>query len=619
MITVYDSRGRELSISRQEWAEKVLPGSLRDAWDDADALYGQIVTALQDGLEDRLLEAAKRLSEIDSDAQRSAVVLAIVLMKTGELDEAEEVLRAHITRHGETGVVLTNLAKVYAERNDKRASETLLRRSLALDPNQDNGLDWWGAIHHERGGKDAFLKAMEDIAGEPGSWRPQLWIARHHLQDGRVDEAIGLYRHAIGLAGDSAEALMMISGDLGKAGRIQEMLDLVLPVYVPSNHGPHTGLNLLQGLLEAGRTREGRELLSSVQRLGLPPFAERLADLERRFMETEKPRKVPGPVRAVGVPITGPIWTRGLGDPKWLLPPRADAAPRIAFFSLADTTLSGNASQLQTESDTGRLTRSLPLYLAEALLFKTTARTFCVIPVIKGEGPVVSGRPWPLATVLGCCPDELAPDIVITGVLGMDGTGHHAELVIWGAPGREELGRLRIPARPGFKGLALRAEKELIGFLEKDGRARTRRDHGVFVSPEGKLQDHYLLGVGQLFTQVLAANKFADPSKLWNERAMLETYFQLVDEMPHAAVPKIMVICGVLACVEYDSPLATQYGDALLQFVNSEADPRSPVRMLSPYVLRKLGRDEGFAEAYREALKVAEGRYEEWLKSLAGE
>ena len=83
-------------------------------------------------------------------------------MEEGRLDDAERVFRDCLDQHGDDGTILTNLAKVYSRRHDDSAAETILRRALEIDPNQENGLGWYRAIQRERAGEAAELEVLRD-------------------------------------------------------------------------------------------------------------------------------------------------------------------------------------------------------------------------------------------------------------------------------------------------------------------------------------------------------------------------------------------------------------------------------------------------------------------------
>lgn len=256
MIEAYDQQGNKILIERGEYRTRVLPGTFKDAWDDADNLYSAIVMALNDGFVAETVGPAERLCHIDPIGERSTTILGIVLMKNNQLSRAEQVLSDFLKEH-DSGVVATNLAKVYVEQGRKHESRSTLRRALSIDPNQENGLEWFATLAREDGGDEAFLAAMRDIAKEPGSWRAQLWIARDFLEHDDAQSAIQIYKQVLSSADVAEDGIMMISGDLGNNGCIEEIIDLFLPVFDVRSHGIQAGLNLVQACIESHRKHDG--------------------------------------------------------------------------------------------------------------------------------------------------------------------------------------------------------------------------------------------------------------------------------------------------------------------------------------------------------------------------
>jgi lipopolysaccharide biosynthesis regulator YciM len=266
-IEAYDQQGNKILIARSEYRTRVLPGTFKDVWGDADNLYDAIVMALNDGFVAETVAPAERLCDIDPISERSTTILGIVLMKDNELSRAEQVLSDYLKEH-DSGVVATNLAKVYDEQGRKHESRTTLRRALSIDPNQDNGLEWYAAIAREEGGDEGFLAAMRDIAEEPGSWRAQLWIARDFLEHDDAQAAIQIYQHVLNSPDVAEDGIMMISGDLGNNGCIEEIIDLFLPVFDVHTHGIQAGLNLVQACIESHRKHDGLRICDELLSLG---------------------------------------------------------------------------------------------------------------------------------------------------------------------------------------------------------------------------------------------------------------------------------------------------------------------------------------------------------------
>lgn len=78
-------------ISKKEWLDKVLPDQLKQHWNNPSMLYNDILFAIQDGIAEYVIEAAKHLNEIDNIKERGYVILSIVYMKVNRYNEAQEV------------------------------------------------------------------------------------------------------------------------------------------------------------------------------------------------------------------------------------------------------------------------------------------------------------------------------------------------------------------------------------------------------------------------------------------------------------------------------------------------------------------------------------------------
>lgn len=279
LIRVFDAYGRELFITRDEWRKSILPDNLRKDWHNPDALYQAVLMALRDGFHADVLDAARHLYAIDPVAERATCLYGITLQLNRRLAEAEKVFRDHIDRHGESGVILTNLAKVLFEKGDPAEGEKSLRRGLELDPNQDNALPWYAALLNERGGESAMDAGLREIAALPASWRAQMYLAKSALAAGRFDEVRALYAEALARAGTPAPAdlLMSISGDLGNAGQLAELLALVEPRFEASVHGLMVGNNLIKAHLDLGHASQAGVLLRRLIAQNRPDWREHLA------------------------------------------------------------------------------------------------------------------------------------------------------------------------------------------------------------------------------------------------------------------------------------------------------------------------------------------------------
>ena len=253
-IKFYDNTGREMLIEKEEYRTKVLPTNLQKVWDKPEELYNWVVGALKDGFHKDVLAASEQLFKTYNNQERRHVIRAVVLKLNGFLDEAETILRTHIEKNGETSTAALNLAQVQAQKNNMEQAEKTLWRSIELDPNNLQAIIWWVAIQRERDQEKGEHEALGRIGQLPGSYRAHLWIGRIALEKKNLDIAKRCFSYVLSHGGqDHSDVLMTISGDLGNSGFINEIIEIIAPIYEPKKHGPQTGCNLLQAYLETKR------------------------------------------------------------------------------------------------------------------------------------------------------------------------------------------------------------------------------------------------------------------------------------------------------------------------------------------------------------------------------
>src|SRR4029079_15102990 len=139
-VTVYDERGRALQVKRADWVPQVLVPAIEKAWNDPAQLRAQIVQALRDEFPEHVLAAADRLIESDYESEDAAGIAAAAWLATDNADAADRFLQRALAKHGPTGIILTNVAKVQEQRGAKREARATLRRALELDARQEMDL-----------------------------------------------------------------------------------------------------------------------------------------------------------------------------------------------------------------------------------------------------------------------------------------------------------------------------------------------------------------------------------------------------------------------------------------------------------------------------------------------
>ena len=615
LITVFDERGRELHIRRAAWVESVLSPGLQKAWDDPKQLAGQIAQALHDDFAEQVQQAAEHLLALDHESESVLILAAIVRMECGAFDLAEEAIELSIHKHGSSGSALTNLAKLYERRGDKGKSKATLRRSLDLDPNQDSLL-WWATLAKEERGDAGFIAALEEIAKEPKAWRPQLWIAREKLKQGDRPAALALYEESLASAADRGDVLMMITGDLGNAGALDDLVRLADPHYAPEVHGPRPGMNMARAYTQLGRTDEARALVRRLQGMNWPPFAGALAELEAEIVAASLPQITDAEPAIAIYTFERPLWTRGLFEPDWLFRANVANEPTIYLATFANGMLRENTPQVGMSEALGRLTRSVPLYLAETfgLGFRLQSRALMLIS--KAHGPAVVGQMLGRSVIESHLPASEGRRVVVTGSLVANGV----QLCIWEVDSGHTTEIVNVLSPLDDVGALVAAtEKALSANLEKRGLLSRMRLPAFYQAPSAEMLTGYALALEQLLYQVLAANDVLPPRSLWNERGLFETYFNLVDGWTNAPESaRLIAISGTVAAVKYGSSIVGPYRDLVLHWLD-EAEAGSVLYRLAPAVFKRLGETEAFERALASLPKLADAAYMAWLERVRRE
>ncbi len=400
-LKAWDAYGRICEIPREEWRTQVLPLNFQKTWNNPEQLAALIDNALNDGFIADCLEPARQLHRTDAQPKRGATYLAVILLQLNKFDEAEKIVIDALQQHGDDGVLLTNLAKAYSGKGDHARAEGTLWRALEVDPNLDNGLLWYVAIHRDRGGEEAAQDCLRRVAALPGSWRAQLWIARSALQSRQLEQALTLYRECLAHVGKPVpgDLLQQMSGDLGNAGHLPELLQLAGPCYDPVLHGLPVGNNLIKANFDLGQFDAARRLLDRLYALDRTDWKEHLSYWEMELTKArvalaEEPKVVP-PVAILS--IDGPVWLKPDSPAAELFPAKPGAVPTVAFLGCtAEIATNSKRIQQQMSDAPGRMSRALPLYLAEHIAFAGAARVQTLVPWVMGDSPafVVSGGPW---------------------------------------------------------------------------------------------------------------------------------------------------------------------------------------------------------------------------------
>jgi tetratricopeptide (TPR) repeat protein len=573
MIQVFDAYGREMFITKEAWRTNVLPGTIKSNWNNPDQLYGIIIGSLNDGFRADVVDAARQLYRTDPQPVRGACVWGIVLMEEGRLDEAEKVFRDFISKHGENGVILTNLAKVHSKRNDETKAEEILWHALEVDPNQDNGMGWYWILHKERGGEAAGEAALRRVAAIPNSWRAQAWLARTALQSRDLERALALYNEILTRVGKPVptDLLMQMSGDLGNTGHLPEILQLVEPHFDATVHGLQVGNNLIKAHLDLGQIDAARRILNRLYALNRMDWKQHLS-----FWDTEiaKTKIASAPVEQKELKmamLTGdsPVWLKPSSPAAELFPAKSSDALVVAFLGCsAEIASNSKRVERQMADAPGRLSRALPLFFAEQVEFNTRARIQTLAPWIMNDGGgfVLSGGAWKdeeAATYAR--QSQTKSDYVVTSHLKTQAEPWIAELRLVRTIDGKCLGTLN-GSFPSAKPQAAIPDlaRQLVTLLAQQAEVESQPVPSLYHVPAGEQFPYYLLRLEQLLAVRCGGMDGVPPGFLSGEREIIDGNLQLCLAYPGNVGTRILLAQTLLAMKKARPDILPEYREKMV-------------------------------------------------------
>jgi tetratricopeptide (TPR) repeat protein len=548
-VEVFDEFGRKLLVPIAAWRD-TMAGSMAKAKDDPDKLYGLILDALNLKMAGEVLGASERLYAIDSNAERGACIRGIVLMESGDPAAATEVFGNYLREHGPAGVILTNLAKAQVAMGREDEASATLWQAIEADPNQENGLGWYAVREKELHGGPAYQEALRRVAVLPGSWRAQAWLARELLKEKRLGEAVGLYAEALARAGRPSPTVLLqsISGDLGKEGYTEQALGMTSQFYEAKVHGLAVGNNLIKAALDLGRMGEAKRLLEALQELAQPGWAATLnfweSEIHRKELEAKAPVK---DAKVSAFWIEGPGWSPTGSAGRSLFEGPEGRRGKLVFLGSTVSVAEGAADHEyfkgQLPDAAGRLSRSVPLLLAEESFAQLDFDVASLLLWVDGAGFAVTGGPWSQADAAKYARDAGAVAAVVTH-LQHTMTGADLSLQVIRA---EEVQQNEPPfvmpmtfahAGEAVSGVWSKLQVDLVRLF---GAAGKRRHADRYVVPYGVAMGEYLLRLEQLLAVRCAGMEGAPAAFLSGEREIVQGEIALVANWPQSLPVRLML------------------------------------------------------------------------------
>lgn len=305
-----------------------------------------------------------------------------------------------------------------------------------------------------------------------GGVKARLLVARERIEARDLPGALAIYEEVLAVSGDRADVLVAISGDLGSHGHVAEIVELVAPRYDADRHGPATGLNLLQAYLALRNADAAQHVLDILFALNRPELEERLFGFSNAIAELiaspaagAPAAGAPGDAAKIGlITISKPIWFYGLEPLQdQLLPAKEGRLRRLAFAQLAlpgHGEKSAAGANAQPEDELGRLSRALPLWLAETFYYSPLYAPVAAVGLITlpdgGNRYVNFGAEWTTENLRQLVEShEGGLDYIVSGALRSSAGDYELVLRVWEVKGFRERKAFQVRWTPATMEAAL--------------------------------------------------------------------------------------------------------------------------------------------------------------------
>jgi hypothetical protein len=356
---------------------------------------------------------------------------------------------------------------------------------------------------------------------------------------------------------------------------IQLLVQLTQPRYHAQEHGLIVGNNLLRAYIELGMFAEARKLLEQLYAQQRPDWRDQLLQWERKLDDAQKRYgEVTAPLEVIVMKLDQPIWSRGVLGFDAVLPAKAASSPRVHFVCGSGEANEDTGGKVvsQPTNDLGRLTRALPLFLAEEVYLRSNARTAFLLPWMKQGGFILSAKPWTQAFLP---PDHTPPDLIV--FLHVD-----ARETPWLLNVRiENMQRNAAPVIFERAFTPATAGEDVLGLLNDLLTRLTillalrREDAGLETPPENLLPG-YLAGIEQALAVGLAARQPDPPNFLYQERAIFDHLFDVAIYGQRLLRPRMLLVNALEAQSRRRKDIAAEYLDKLALLQEKHALPAGP-------------------------------------------
>jgi hypothetical protein len=363
---------------------------------------------------------------------------------------------------------------------------------------------------------------------------------------------------------------------------LRESLELTEPQFVPTTHGIRVGNNLIKAHLDLGQIEAASSVLDRLYSLNRPDFKPTLSFWDTEIAKARIARVPPqgsGQLKVQMACIKGPVWLPALPETQ-LFPAKQLESPVVLFLgSTAEMPTPLGQPLLQLADAPGRMSRALPLFLAEQIWFGTRAETRTLVPLTTESSIsfVLSGVSWKDEDATKYS-NQVAPSskFVVTTHLKCTTEPWMVELRLIRSDIHECVGEVSVALEPNRPHIgAAELARKLNWLLAEPAQLKALKPPPWYSVPAERNFGTYLLRLEQLLAVRCAGMEDPRPMKLNNERDIIDGNLQLCAACPDNVCVRILLAQTVRAMKRIRSDVVAEFIDriSLLQRKKPVGEP----------------------------------------------
>jgi len=291
------------------------------------------------------------------------------------------------------------------------------------------------------------------------------------------------------------------------------------------------------------------------------------------------------PLKMAMLTIQGPIWLESSSPAAELFPVKSNNATVVAFLGgSAEIASKSTRIQHQMSNPPGRMSRALPLFLAEQVEFRSRARTQTLIPWIAEAtaGFVLSGVAWSNEEAANYARQgELKSDYVVITHLHTQTEPWRIELRLVRTIDAKCLGQLQagFPSTAPQEGILMLAN-DLLPLLRDQADVRNEPPPPLYQVPTTADFPLYLLRLEQLLALRCGGMDGVPAGFLSGEREILDGNIQLCLACPQNATARLLLAQTLLTMKKVRSDILAESKEKIALPQKEMALPEPPQRVL---------------------------------------